>query len=136
MKLEYLNDITANGKFKNVVSENLIRLWDFGPSESKQFQNLIHDFVNDDHQVGLVLDDQEFIDSINCKLTLIKDNKNDGISRLSNDEFICRLDTSGYRHMVELIEPFVLEDSGGYQWFDERANVGNIDFLFSPGGTW
>lgn len=136
MKLEYLHDITDNGKFKDVVSENLIRLWDFGPSQSEQFQNLINDFAKDDKQIQLVLNEQEFIESTTCKLTLIKDKENNGISRISKDEFICKLSKDGYKHMVYLIEPFLIEDSDAFQWLDERADVGEIDFLFSPGGTW
>jgi hypothetical protein len=136
MKLEYLHDLTAKGKFKDVVSENLIRLWDFGPKESKLFQNLINDFAKDEQKEQLILDEQEFIEAINCKLTLKKDNENNGISRIGTNEFICKLDTRGYEHIVSLIEPFIKTDSGGYQWLDEKADVSDIDFLFSPGGTW
>lgn len=136
MKLEYLHDITANGKYKDVVCENLIRLWDFGPSESKKFQDLILKFSNSKQQVSLDLDKQDFIKSINCKLTLKKDILNNGINRLSEDQFICKLNNEGYFYMVELIQPFVIEDSSGHNWLDEKANIGNINFLFSPGGTW
>jgi hypothetical protein len=38
--------------------------------------------------------------------------------------------------MIGQIEPFTKEDVGGYQWLDELVSVGNIDFLFSSGGTW
>jgi len=136
MKLEYLHDLTANGKFKDVVSENLIRLWDFSPQEAKQFQDLINDFVKNNYVTKLSLDQEEFIKSINCKLTLVKDEANNGINKLCEDEFICKLNNDGYKHMIELIKPFVNEDCNGYQWLDEQATTGNIDFLFSPGGTW
>ena len=136
MKLEYLHDVTANGKFKDVVSENLIRLWDFSPQEAKQFQNLIHDFVKNSDVTKLSLHKEEFITSINCKLTLVKDEANNGINRLSEEEFICKLNNEGYTHMIELIKPFTHEDCNGYQWLDEQATIGDIDFLFSPGGTW
>jgi len=136
MKLEYLHDMTANGKYKDVVSENLIRLWDFGPTESKKFQGLISKFTSDGQQDRLDLHKQDFIKSMNCKLTLVKDEINNGISRLNEKDFICKLNNEGYKHMIDLIQPFVLEDSGGYQWLDEKANVGDIDFLFSPGGNW
>lgn len=33
MKLEYLNDISDGGKYEDVVSENLIRLFDFDRAE-------------------------------------------------------------------------------------------------------
>jgi len=136
MKLEYLHDMTPNGKFKDVVSENLVRLWDFGPKESKQFQNLINDFINNDQMEKLALHKQDFIKPLNCKLTLVKDNVNNGISRINEDDFICRLNNEGYLHIIDLVQPFVKEDSGGYQWLDEKANVSDIDFLFSPGETW
>ena len=136
MKLEYLHDLTANGKFKDVVSENLIRLWDFGPEESKLFQNLIHEFVKDEQKNQLIVDEQDFIEPINCKLILTKDIANSGISRIGPNEFICKLDKKGYQHMVGLIEPFSIEESGGYQWLNEKADITDIDFLFSPGGSW
>jgi hypothetical protein len=136
MKLEYLQDLTANGKFKHVVSQNLIRLWDFGCQESKQFQTLIKDFVADDLKSTLSLDQQDFIEPLNCKLTLIKDRANNGINRLSDDAFTCNLSIDSFKHIVKLVEPFVHEDSSGHQWLDGKANVGNIEFLFTPGGTW
>lgn len=136
MKLEYLHDMTANGKFTNVVSENLIRLWDFGPKESKQFQDVIRDFVHCEQKQQLALHEQDFIEPINCKLTLRKDAKNNGIERLNEDEFICNLNEEAYAHMTDLVEPFVIEDFAGYQWLDELADAGDIDFLFLSGGTW
>lgn len=136
MKLEYLHDISANGKFKDVVSKKLIRLWDFDQIESKQFQELIADFVNDTQKEELVLNEQNFIKPLNCNLTLVKDRLNNGISRVDDEDFICKLNNEGYKNMIDLIQPFVNEDSGGYQWLDEKADVGEIDFLFSPGGSW
>ncbi|QHI39092.1 hypothetical protein IMCC3317_44930 [Kordia antarctica] len=136
MKLEYNHDLTDNGKFKNIEIKNLIRLWDFGCNESKLFQELINSFVLDASKFEVVLEAQEFITSINCKLTLIKSDKNNGIERISEDQFICNLNLDSYKHMINLIEPFINHDSSGYQWLDELANPSEIDFLFSPGGTW
>ncbi len=136
MKLEYLHDMTANGKFKDVVSENLIRLWEFNSKEAKQFQDLVHDFVKNPYAIKLFLDQEEFVNPMNCKLILAKDHANNGITRLSEDEFICKLNTDGYEHIIELIKPFTNEGCSGYQWLDEQIKAGDIDFLFSPSGTW
>jgi hypothetical protein len=37
MKLEYLDNICDGGKFKQVVSDNLIRLYDFDESQTTVF---------------------------------------------------------------------------------------------------
>ncbi len=136
MKLEYMHDLTANGKFINVVSENLIRLWDFNQAESKLFHELIQNFAKNDLVDQLELHNEEFIIPINCHLTLIKDKDNVGISRISNNEFHCKVTTEEYRNMAEYIKPFILADTSGYQWLLEQVTDDNIDLLFSPGGTW
>jgi len=128
MKLEYLPNITPD--------ESLIRLWDFGQQESRQFQELLIAFVEDEQRTQLPLHEQQFVSPLNCQLTLVKDELNNGIIQLSQYEFICNLNLEGLTHIVHLIEPFVREDSDGYQWLDEKADAGDIDFLFSPGGSW
>ena len=136
MKLEYLHDLTAGGKYKDVVSENLIRLWDFEPKEAKQFQELIKRFIEDVSKLTLILDDQKFIHPVNCRLILRKGKINNGICRLNETDFVCNLDITGYEHMIDLINPFIDDNLGGYQWLDIFAESGEIDFLFSPGGGW
>jgi len=136
MKLEYLHDLTANGKFPNVISENLIRLWDFDLTEAKLFYNLIKNFAKNHNVDQLKLHEEGFITPINCNLTLIKDQNNIGISRISEFEFVCKLTNVEYLDMAEFIKPFTTEDLNGYQWLCENATNTDIDFLFSPGGTW
>ncbi len=137
MKLEYLHDLTANGKYAHVVSKSLIRLWDFDVKEAKQLQQLIREFAANQHQLKLALDEQAFITPINCKLTLIKDHNNDGIRQISPTEFICSIDNDGYNHIIHLIEPLTHEENNGHQWLDDFSKVAeDIDFLFSSDGSW
>lgn len=136
MKLDYLHDLTDNGKYTDVVSENLIRLWNFTPNEALQFQNLIVAFIAADEKASLALHEQDFIEAMACELTLVKDPSNTGITRLGATQFVCRLDIAGYQNMVELLQPFVTDSADGYQWLDEQAHESSIDFLFSLGGGW
>jgi hypothetical protein len=39
MKLEFLDDISKGGQFKDVISDKLIRLFDFNSEEARKFQN-------------------------------------------------------------------------------------------------
>ena len=132
MKLEFLDDISRGGHFKNVVSDTLVRLFDFDSNEASLFQQTIKKLIEDENEVHL--DNLSFINSINCSLTLSIDNMDLGIVKSGRAEFECKLTKESYREMVLLIQPFVDNDLSGYQWL--YNNMAEIDFLFSPGGTW
>ena len=44
MKLEYLDNISDSGRYKNVVSENLVRLYDFDQKETKELAVMVDTF--------------------------------------------------------------------------------------------
>ena len=132
MKIEFLDDISNGGQFKGVVSDKLIRLFDFDSSEADKFQRAIKDLIKND--IKITLGSLNFIQSVNCSLTLSIDNEDLGIIRTGQAEFECKLTTDSYKEMVALIQPFVNKESDGYQWLYD--NMAEIDFLFSPGGTW
>ncbi len=48
-------------------------------------------------------------------------------------DFVCRLTAAGWRNAEALLEPFLDETCGGYQWLDES---GPVSLLISPTGTW
>ena len=135
MKLEFLKDLSDGGKYKDVSSDNLIRLYDFNPKEAIQLQNLIKQLL-DESIPEINLEKQSIIESVNCQLKLVIHEDNNGINRLTSNKFICKMSKESYKQMIYLIEPFTREQKSGYQWLDESCSESDIDFLFSPGGSW
>jgi hypothetical protein len=132
MKIEFLNDISNGGQFKDVVSDKLIRLFDFSSDEAEKFQKTIRKLIENENSIAV--DSLTFITPVNCSLTLSIDTKDLGIIKTGEKEFESKLTKESYKEMVSLIQPFVDNESNGYQWLYD--NMADIDFLFSPGGTW
>jgi hypothetical protein len=132
MKLEFLDDISNGGLFKDVVTNKLVRLFDFDSEDAERFQKAIHELVETGKSISV--HDLSFIKPINCSLTLLIGNEDLGIMKKGEGEFECKLTKEVYAEMIMLIQPFVDNKSGGYQWL--YNNMAEIDFLFSPGGTW
>jgi len=92
MKLEYLEDLLAGGKYDSVVSENLIRLYDFSITQTDQLIALILKHLIDgdnNFELGAV----EFIQPVNCLLTLQLANTDKGILKTEQyNNFICFFD--------------------------------------------
>lgn len=133
MKIEYLNDISEGGRYTNVVSDNLIRLFDFDATQARRLQEIIKKAILDER--GTVdLSSLEFIRSVNCNLVLRIADANEGITTNDNYNFVCSLMIGNYEEMIGGIEPFCKPGVGGYQWLYDIDCA--IDLLFSPGGTW
>jgi len=133
MKLEFLDDISDGGKFKDVVSNQLVRLYDFDKLQANKFRQLIQSILIDRNQT-LDLSTAEFVEPVNCTLTLCLADTDIGITTGDKINFICALTMSGYENMISLLEPFCIEDNSGHQWLYDIDTP--IDFLFSPSGTW
>ncbi|MBE9584347.1 hypothetical protein IM792_07805 [Mucilaginibacter sp. JRF] len=133
MKLEFLNDVSDGGKFPQVVTDQLIRLYDF---DSLQADALRQEITSVIIQRGedLKLSQLKFIEHFNCDLTLHLSDTDTGIIAVDEADFICDLTKGGYENMVNLLEPFCVEAEAGHQWLYEIDTP--IDFLFSPDGTW
>jgi hypothetical protein len=115
MKLEFLDDISEAGKYPQVVSDQLLRLFDFDPSQARMLKDAIQTTII----MGkgeMELSSLKFIDSINCALTLRISNGDEGITTEDKVNFFCFLSIEGYEKMVNLIEPFCGSDLNGYQW--------------------
>lgn len=126
MQLDYIHNINNSG-------EHMIRLYNFNMSQAIKFRNSIQDSILIKKN-PLNLSDLEFIEARNCELTLrIAD---DDIGIISEDTvlFFCDLTLEGFQEMVDLLQPFCVKETKGYQWLYDIDN--EIDFLFSPGGTW
>jgi len=132
MKIEFLDDLSKGGHFKDVVSDKLIRLFDFDSVEARKFQMTIQNLIENDDSV--VVDKLPFVKPINCSLRLTIGNEDLGIIKTGQEEFECKLTRDSFREMMSLLQPFVDHESNGHQWLYD--NLADIDFLFSPGGTW
>ncbi|MFI5148477.1 MAG: hypothetical protein ACHQRM_02015 [Bacteroidia bacterium] len=132
MKLEFLSDLTAGGRYKHVVSERLVRLYDFNRQEATKLRAAILEEVITHHK-ALSLSSLDFIQSLNSNLTFRISHENVGIT--TTDGMVLFLDQTieQYKEMLNLMEPFCESESSGYQWLIETCE---IDLLFSPGGTW
>ena len=135
MKVEFLPDLTDGGKYKQVVSEQLVRLYDFDYKEAIKFGQQLQKRIVDEH-LPLDITALAFIEPINCKLIFAISEADEGITTENGFSFICNLTTVAYKHMIYLLEPFCDKNynGSGYQWLYDLDTP--IDLLFSPGGTW
>ena len=132
MKLEYLNNISDGGKYKDVVAENLIRLYDFTKNETEALANHLQQslLINKQH---LNLYSIDFIEPLNCQLFFQLGSLDMGIKKTDKPNvFICELTESTFTNMIGLMK--AVSDSG-YNWLCDTS-ADNIDFLYSAGGTW
>ncbi len=126
MQLDYIHNINNSG-------EHMIRLYNFNMSQAIKFRNSIQDSILIKKN-PLNLSDLEFIEARNCELTLRIAEEDIGIISEDTVLFFCDLTLEGFQEMVDLLQPFCVKETKGYQWLYDIDN--EIDFLFSPGGTW
>jgi hypothetical protein len=133
MKLEFLDDISDEGRFPKVVSSQLLRLYDFTTIQAESLREVIaKDIVKANKSVNL--SSLDFIEPVNCNLIFHISEEDEGLITHDNKNFICAVTIPVYVKMVRLIEPFCNENVSGYQWLYDLN--GSIDLLFSSGGTW
>jgi hypothetical protein len=133
MKLEYLGDISDNGKFKQVVTDELVRLYDFDTIQVNLLRSEIQRSIIKEGR-ALILTNLEYVKPINCSLTLRISDSDVGITTTDKKSFFCDLTLNAYQIMSDLLEPFSEAETNGYQWLYDFDNP--IAFLFSPGGQW
>jgi hypothetical protein len=133
MKLEFLDDISNGGKFAGVVTDQLVRLYNFDKLQAGKLRQTIQREIIEKN-VTLNLSKLEFIETINCSLILRLANIEIGITTCDKINYCCELTKGGYQNMVDLLEPFCIQNRSGYQWlYDIDTPIG---FLFSPNGDW
>lgn len=126
MKLDYINNINNSG-------ENIVRLYDFNMLEAIKFKQIIEqEIIANKKKINL--SELDFIEARNCNLILQISTENYGIFTSNRKNFYCELTIDAYLQMILLIEPFCKKESKAYQWLYDIDN--NIDFLFSPAGSW
>ena len=136
MKLEFLDDITDNGKYPYADPDKLIRLYDFNQSETQQLIDIIQSRIITNNE-SLDLSTLDFIQTENCNLRFEIGSVDIGIKPSINNKFVCNLTVESYKTMVDYMKVFANKENslGGYNWlYDPSEN--KIDLLFSPGGTW
>lgn len=133
MKLEFLDDISEGGRFPQVVSNQLVRLYDFNAIQAAKLKDSITETILKDHK-ELSLSSLDFIEPVNCNLVLAVSEHNEGLTTKDKLNFVCFLTLSSYQDMILLIEPFCKQGTNGHQWLHEAECP--IDLLLSPGGTW
>ncbi len=126
MQLDYINNINAYG-------DNIVRLYDFDSAQAGKFRQLIQQtlVVN---KASLDLSTIDFIEARNCKLTLRISDEDEGITTSGKKHFFCDLTIAGYEQMISIIDQFCNKETKGYQFLYDVDS--QIDFLFSPAGTW
>jgi len=130
MKLEYLHDLSGDGKYPGAWPAQLIRLYDFEADQSLALVSLIQQLL--DTRQSLDLASVSFIEPVNCNLTLALSATDRGIVRTENSAvFNCYLTEAAYNEAIAVIQAV----GDGYNWLDD-ASDSDIAFLYSPGGTW
>ncbi len=126
MELDYIENI-------NDFEENVVRLYNFKKSEAIKFRELIKDTIIDKRQ-RLDLSEVDFIKPRNCNLILGLFKSDEGILTKDNQTFFCVLTLEGFVNMIDLLEPYCLKESRGYQYLYDIDNP--TDLLFSPTASW
>lgn len=137
MKLDYLNEMTDNGRYPDADPDKLIRLYDFEPAEARKLQEAIR-YQIISRGLPLALSTLPFIQSVNCQLTLVPAEEHLGIKTLSNStDFTGIFTIASFLEMLEIIHPFTEDTNGlhGYNWLYDPG-IDEIDLLLSPGGGW
>jgi hypothetical protein len=133
MKIEFLDDISDGGRFPNADPNQLVRLYGFDNLQARLLRHAIQNVIIESKK-NIALTTLNFIQAINCNLTLQIGDIDKGITTSDYKNFVCNLTIEKYKEMVFLMEPFCDKETCGYQWLYDLDTP--IDFLFSPGGSW
>lgn len=131
MKLDFLSNISENGKYRDVISNNLVRLYDFDTTEALKLAGIIQAKIIHENcilDIGIL----DFIEGLNCRLLLEKGEDDYGVLKYNKSTFKCVLTVTAYTQMVNYIRD---AKRSGYQWLC-LTSKDDIDFLFSASGTW
>jgi hypothetical protein len=126
MQLDYIDEINEYG-------DNIVRLYDFDSAEAEKFRKIVQQTVVINKK-PLDLSTLDFIEARNCTLTLRIADEDEGITTSGKMQFFCDLTIEGYGRMIGLLEQFCNKETKGYQFLYDVDS--QIDFLFSPAGSW
>jgi hypothetical protein len=123
MKLKFLENI-------NEYDEHAVRLNDFDKAQAALFLQILVDLTTNGEQ-SINLSDYEFIEPVNCELTLRVSETDEGIITDDYEHFFCDLMLDSYVEIIKLIEPFCIKETDAYRILYDLDNP--IDFIFSAG---
>jgi len=123
MKLKFLENI-------NEYDEHAIRLNDFDKVQAGMFMQIIHDLATK-RRIMIELSEYDFIESVNCSITLRVSETDEGVLSEDYKHFYCDLTAEGYAEIIKLIEPFCQKETDAFQYLYDLDNP--IDFIFSAG---
>lgn len=135
LKLDFLYDMTDDGKYPQADPVHLLRLFDFTREEALQLSETVAAFAGSDSGY-LSIHELDFIQADDVQLHLQKHQEDLGILMPQDmRKFKCLLQPTAFHQMADLIRHFADKETDGYQWLYDPKTDG-IDLLFSPGGTW
>ncbi len=121
MKIEFLPNVSRG--------EHVLRLFDFDRVQAQQLSEVIREVITEGRTINLA--EREFIQPVNCDLSLRIAGYDQGILTDDDHHFYCKMSISGYESILKLLEPFCNKESRSYTWLYDLDNP--IDFLLSAG---
>jgi hypothetical protein len=130
MKLEFL-DLTEDGKHPDTFPRKLVRLYSYTDAERINLKDAIRKNILNKNE-PLFLNGLPYIEALNCEVTLILADVDDGLVIISPSKLVCRLTAPEYEDMIQRIEL----TTNGFNWLYGEGYE-EIAFLISPGlGGW
>ena len=127
MKIEFLE------KTGDASHNNILRIFAFNQDETLVLRSLIEKFILEQKK-DLKIHSLDFVEEINCKLTMTRVNKNIGVSQINSTEFKWELNTEQCTNVCEMLENSIR--TSGFYWLDGDDCETDVDLLFSEGGGW
>jgi len=125
MKLDFVDNVNEHG-------DNLVRLFNFNKAEAKVFKDCLIATVIEGQQ-PLIVDQLEFVEAKNCRLTLKLSDEDLGILTEDKKKFVCELTLKSYKQIVAYIEPFCKKDSKAFRMLYDIDSL--TDLMFIPSAT-
>ncbi len=116
----------------NGLNENIVRLYNFDKEEAIKFRNLLIETVIIKKE-KLDISTTDFIYPENCNLIFGLFKTDEGILTKDDYNFFCILTLEGFKKMIDLLEPFCVKESKGYQYLYDIDTP--TDLLFCPSAT-
>ncbi len=116
----------------NGLNENIVRLYNFDKEEAIKFRNLLIETVIIKKE-KLDISTTDFIYPENCNLIFGLFKTDEGILTKDDYNFFCILTLEGFKKMIDLLEPFCIKESKGYQYLYDIDTP--TDLLFCPSAT-
>ncbi len=128
MLIEYVSNV--NQKFPK---DAIVRIFDFTMRESKDFCRSMMRIWETGEPLDMAT--LNFAKEINCKLRFAVDDRDQGVRKSSDGNFVCFLTKKSYWEMYRLIESYnEKEGELAHQWL-YNLNT-DIDLLYSRTGLW